>query len=285
MTRFETPGPVTLKLALAAGQAELETDDVAYTEVELVALADDAATRTAIEEAQVGVRDRPDGGHEVYVELGRPKGRGFTFEGFGFSFGPGRGAKVGVRIRCPHGAAVECGSSSTDVRARGSFGDVSVKTASGDTYFEDVAGTFSANSASGDIGVSRARSSVTVNTASGDIELGAADGPVKANLVSGDLTVGTARSSLAAQTVSGDQEIGAISSGEVRLNSVSGDVRVGVVPGVKLWIDASSVSGDMRSELEVGDLPPADEGDVVQLRAKTVSGDVNIVRAVGQVSA
>jgi DUF4097 and DUF4098 domain-containing protein YvlB len=170
------------------------------------------------------------------------------------------------------------------VRGSGNFGDIVIKTASGDTFFEHV-GDFEVNSASGDVGVRRAGGSVTINTASGDIELGTVDGPVKANSMSGDVTVGLARNSLTAQTVSGDQEISAITTGEVRLNSVSGDVRVGVVSGVKLWIDASSVSGEMRSELEVGDLPPTDDAEVVQLRAKTVSGDVNIVRAIGQVSA
>jgi hypothetical protein len=35
----------------------------------------------------------------------------------------------------------------------------------------------------------------------------------------------------------------------------------------------------MRSELELEDAPAAEEGPVVELRARTVSGDVQIVRA------
>jgi hypothetical protein len=35
----------------------------------------------------------------------------------------------------------------------------------------------------------------------------------------------------------------------------------------------------MSSELESADGPPAGDGPLVQLRAKTVSGDVTIVRA------
>lgn len=286
MPTFDTPGALTIRVALAGGMVELECDDVTTTEVELVPLRDDEATRTAIEEAQVGVRSRPDGSQEVYVEIAkRQQGRGFTFEGFGFSFGPGRGPKVGVRIRCPYDADVECTSSSADVQGRGRFGNVTVKTASGDTFVEEVGGSFAVNSASGDIRVRRVYGPANLNTASGDIEIGSGDGAIKANLVSGDLTIGAAQSSLSATTVSGDQQIDTISSGEIRLNSVSGDVRVGVARGVKLWIDASSVSGEMHSELDVGELPPAEDGDVVQLRAKTVSGDVAIVRSTDQVSA
>ena len=72
---------------------------------------------------------------------------------------------------------------------------------------------------------------------------------------------------------------------------MSGDVRVGVGRGTRVWIDATSVSGDLGSELGLDDREPdTDEpdpggGPVVPLRVKTVSGDVSIVRATEAVSA
>ena len=53
------------------------------------------------------------------------------------------------------------------------------------------------------------------------------------------------------------------------------------MPGLRLWIDATSVSGDMSSELEAAE-PPTADGPIVELRAKTVSGDVQIVRALAR---
>jgi len=71
----------------------------------------------------------------------------------------------------------------------------------------------------------------------------------------------------------------------VRAQTVSGDVRIGVGRGTRVWIDAASVSGDLRSDLGLGDEQPAsDEGrPVVPLYVKTVSGDVSIVRATERV--
>jgi len=121
---YDTPGHVCLKLRTAGGVVELESVDSTQTQVELEPLRDDEVTLEAIREASVGVR--PTGaGHEVYVEL--PKRRGFL----------GRGPKLAIRIRCPQGADVDCGSSSADLSATGSFGAVAMKTASGDVAVDE----------------------------------------------------------------------------------------------------------------------------------------------------
>ncbi len=60
--------------------------------------------------------------------------------------------------------------------------------------------------------------------------------------------------------------------------SVSGDIRIGVRPGVRVWIDAASRSGDVTSELEVRDGQAA-EGPVAELRLQSLSGDISIVRS------
>ena len=73
-----------------------------------------------------------------------------------------------------------------------------------------------------------------IKTASGDTRVGRALGPLVANLVSGDLTIGESRDALTTATVSGDQEIEIGGGGKVKLQSVSGDVRVGVPPGLRL---------------------------------------------------
>jgi hypothetical protein len=65
----------------------------------------------------------------------------------------------------------------------------------------------------------------------------------------------------------------------VDLRSVSGDAEIGMRPGLRLWIDASSLSGSMTSELDVSDTPPDDDAPLVELRAKSVSGDLRIRRA------
>jgi Putative adhesin len=267
---FPTPGKVSLRIAIGAGAVSVKTDDVPETTVEVEALRRDDVTLEAMEQMTIEAHDRGSG-HDVRVEV--PKGKG------GWLGLLGRGPKIGVRVSCPHGTDLRVETSSADLDADGRFGDAEVSTASGDVSFESVEGALKVTSASGDVSVRDAAGPSTIKAASGDASVGRAGGPLSVNLVSGDLDVREVHEGLSTATVSGDQEIEAICGGDVKLQSVSGDVRVGVRPGLKLWIDASSVSGSMRSELETEDAPPAGEVLVVELRARTVSGDVQIVRA------
>jgi hypothetical protein len=268
---FDTPGKTRLRVKNAAGLISVDPSETGRTTVELEALRDDDATREAIERATVEMN-----GNEVSVEIG--------VGGMGFGVGPawisfGRTPQVGVRIRCPEGADLECTTASADVAATGRLGEVEVKTASGDVAVEHVAG-LRVQSASGDVRGATIDGEARLQTVSGDVRLGAVAGAVSATLVSGDFAIEDALADLSAKTVSGDQRIGAIREGQVKIQSISGDVRVGVRPGTRLHIDANSTSGDVSSELDVRDSPSEDApGREARLQAKTVSGDIEIVRA------
>jgi hypothetical protein len=260
---FATPEPPRLRVRVPAGYVWIEPTDVSETTVELEALRDDDATRDAIERATVEQR-----GDEIVVELEK--------SGWGlFS----RSAKVGVRIRCPHDAALDCNTASADVRATGRLRQVAVKTASGDVELAHV-GDLSVTSASGDVRVEELQGGGRVNTVSGDAEIRGVRSSLAANTVSGDVDLGSVDDDVSVQSVSGDQRVRALHVGELKLTSVSGDVEVGVVPGTRLFVDASSTSGEVQSELDVGSEPEGD-GTEASLRVKTVSGDIALVRAHG----
>lgn len=272
--RFDTPGSLAIRIRTGGGTVTIDATESPETEVTLEPLRDDDVTREAIAAARVELVERA-GGHELVVEL--PKKSGFTLDFGAMQFG--RGPKVAIGIRCPHGADIELTSSSADLDASGRLGTFAVKTASGDSVVDEVA-SLSVTSASGDAQARRVNGRAQVNTASGDVRIDLVQGPVTVNTVSGDITVRDARGPVTLQSVSGDQSIDGICAGEARLNSVSGDVRAGVRPGVKLYIDANSVSGDLTSELGVNESAPTSENDpVVPLRVKTVSGDVMILRS------
>lgn len=264
---FETPGPVTLRVTIGGGRIEVEPGLEGRTEVELTAL--NRAAREAIEEMIVRL-DEHRGGYEVVVE--EPKRWGFVSSLLS-------SAEVGVKVRCPADTSVELQTGSADAVVRGQVRSAHAKTGSGDMVFGEVLGELVVNAASGDVKAGDVGGDCTIKTASGDVRVHRVGGDFVGNLVSGDLHLAETEGSVTVSSVSGDQWIGSISRGEVRLQAVSGDVRVGVVPGLRLWIDATSVSGDMSSELDPADGPPAGDAPLVELRAKTVSGDVQIVRA------
>jgi hypothetical protein len=264
---FDTPGAVLLRISLDGGEVGVETWDERRVDVQLIALRDNDITRQVIEEARVEMSPRG-GGHEIVVDLKRKSGLAL-----------GRGPKVGVRVRCPEDSDLALRSSSADLEATGRLGSAEVKTASGDVHVEEVA-RLDVDTASGDVRARALAGAADVRTASGDMSLGRCNGMLSANLVSGDLYVEDAAAGLAVTTVSGDVQVRAGGGGSIRVQSVSGDVELAIKPGQRLYVDASSVSGTMSSELGLDDTPPVDPGtSVSDLRVRTISGDLNIIRA------
>jgi DUF4097 and DUF4098 domain-containing protein YvlB len=169
-------------------------------------------------------------------------------------------AEVRVRLQAPEGSALRAKTASGDVRTRGRLGDTDLKSASGDVKLDWV-GSLEAKIASGDLEVAQVAGDARVDSASGDVELGETLGGV---------TV---------RTASGDQQLRSVVEGKVELASASGDIRVGIKRGSRLWVDARSMSGDVSSELEVGDEASGGDGPLVELQVTAMSGDVSVVRA------
>jgi DUF4097 and DUF4098 domain-containing protein YvlB len=267
---FETPGEVTLDLRVAQGRVDLEAvSGVTTTEVELDARGNDDEVSELLEEARIEARERRDG-YEILVHI-EDRGR------MGFSFW--RKAEIRLKIRAPEGAKVKFEGASADLRGRGRFGALEADSASGDVEFEDVAGDANVNSASGDVTVRSIDGAAEVNTASGDVELGRVVGELVAKAASGDVGVDDAGAGVKIRTASGDQRIGGVTAGSVELQSMSGDISVGIRQGSNVWVDARAMSGDLSSELELGDEQPSEDAPLVELRAASMSGDVNVLRA------
>ena len=268
--RFETPGGVSLHFALGSADLELASWEHEATEIEIEGRRDDDATRTAIEELTVEHEPRA-GGHVVTVREPRQKGFGFRI----------RDPRLRMRVRCPEGAAVTVGGGSSDVHTDGAFGPVEVKTGSGDVVLRGRVRSVRVTAASGDVAVDVAEERVSITTASGDVRVARADGELVVNTVSGDAEIERATAGATVQSVSGDVRLGSVGGGDVRVQTVSGDATVALAPGVGVWLDVSSVSGDVSSDLELEDAPAGLEASgVVELRAKSVSGDLHVTRAV-----
>ena len=255
---FSTSGPVRLNLELPSGEIDIETAQTDETHVELEALSSDDDIRDLVDNARIELLRRGDG-HEVVVEAKGRRGISISIGSANISLG---GPQLRLRITCPHGSALDVRTKSADLRARGEYGEVEVKTASGDVQVEQAQET-RIKSASGDIRLDHVKAGLEVQTASGDLHAGVVDGDIQAQLVSGDLHVREAAASVSASTV-------------------SGDVSVGIRSGSRFYVDANTVSGDTSSEFELGDAPTQEadpEAPLVEVFAKTVSGDVRIERA------
>jgi len=76
-----------------------------------------------------------------------------------------------LRARNGDGSALDVRTKSADLRARGEYGEVEVKTASGDVQVEQAQET-RIKSASGDIRLDHVKAGLEVQTASGDLHAG-----------------------------------------------------------------------------------------------------------------
>jgi|SRR5581483_4403055 len=267
---FDVSGPVDLDIRLAAGEIEVDAN-LEGVEVELIA--HDEESQTLVDAAKIELHERSGGRPQVLVDIPKKRGGGFSL---GMIFGS---QGISCRVRCPEGSSVQTRTKSADLSVRGTIGSLNVATASGDTEVDNVTGGLNVKSASGDTTAREVGGGVNVNSASGDVEIELARGPVNVNTASGDVKIGAADESVNVNTVSGDHDLGAVLKGRVAAHSVSGDVTIGIRRGSRVYLDCSTVSGDTRSDLEVGSEEPDGDGPLVDLRAKTVSGDIHITRA------
>jgi DUF4097 and DUF4098 domain-containing protein YvlB len=262
---FDIDGPAQVEVRLVSG--EIVVDPTLEGQIEVELTAHDDESQRLVDDARIELNDR-----RLLVDV--PNKRG----GFSFSLGFARQG-ITCRIRCPQSSGLSARTKSADLLARGTLGGLNVSTASGDIEANRVEGGVNVKTASGDTRVQEVLGGVNVQTASGDIDLAVVRGAANVNSVSGDVSIGEAYDNVNANTVSGDQEHGAVMTGKVSAHSVSGDVTIGVRRGSKVYLDCNTVSGDTSSELELSTDAPAGDGPLVEIKAKTVSGDIRITRA------
>jgi DUF4097 and DUF4098 domain-containing protein YvlB len=268
---FHTPGPADLYVELGTGDLHVRCADVTETTVDV----------DGKDAEDVLVEER---GDQIVVIA--PNKRTAFMLGFSSS-----SQQLRVRVTMPHASKLATKLGSADLDAAGRLGETMVRSGSGDVRLEEVdggavietgsgdveieavRGPLRLKSGSGDIEIGQLDDEATISTGSGDVEIGTAARPVQVKSGSGDLRVREAADALSLSTASGDLLVDRIRRGGLRAHNVSGDIRVGIPAGVPVWTDISTVTGSVASDLE-GAGQPTEGQDYIELRAKTVSGDV-----------
>ncbi len=265
--QFATLEPVDLYVENGSGSVTITADDTTETTVEVIGR---HADETVVSQD----------GKQMSVIA--PKLRsGFL----------GGDTKLDMTITVPTDSTLAVRTGSASVSATGSYrggqlksgsGDVTieildgpavVETGSGDIKIDTADQELKVKSGSGDVRVQYAGGAIAVSTGSGDVEIGTSSAPAVVKTGSGDLDLGESRDDVAMSTGSGDMVIRTAHRGKLRAKGASGDVQIGIPAGVPVWTDLTTVSGEIRSGLEgVGE--PEEGADHVELRAKTVSGDI-----------
>jgi DUF4097 and DUF4098 domain-containing protein YvlB len=248
--RFHTPEPVELEIKVPSGDIDVETIEGDESTIELDG-----------DEKLIELTEVRHEGRRIVVELKGKKPFGITISIGDFSFGSG---SLRVRARVPHSSRVELETASADMKLRGRISMLDVKSASGDlSHFGEIEGD------------------AALKTVSGDARLERVGGELRIQTVSGDVNAAFVGRSVVSKSVSGDVRVDSVGEGSVNVQSVSGDIEIGVAPGTKLDVDAGSVSGDLMSEVPLGSDPNGfgdGDGPTLVVRGKTVSGDFRVFR-------
>jgi len=266
--QFETHAPITLYVELGKGTLSITATDTTETTV--------SATGQHADELFV-----EQSGNQISVIAPRQR--------VGF-FGGGEPA-IDVVVTVPTMSDLVTKTGSADQKAEGSFGYAKVKSGSGDVSLDRHNGHVMVDTGSGDISVTEVSADLRIKSGSGDVEVGTVIGsmvvstgsgdvtvattqqPAQVKSGSGDLRIDTAHTDVNLSSASGDLMVGRFERGAVTAKNASGDIRIGIPAGVPVWTDVSSVTGQIGSDLE-GAGQPEQGQDYVEVRAKTVSGDI-----------
>ncbi|HMO59109.1 MAG TPA: DUF4097 family beta strand repeat-containing protein [Roseiflexaceae bacterium] len=192
------------------------------------------------------------------------------------------------RIGLPATAEAEVGTLSGDVTLAGAARDVRITTASGDVALNAPGGPVQVGTISGDVAINNAQSEeIQINTTSGRIVVEGGRGSLMLQTVSGDVDVQHVQAGLLQiSSTSGDIEYdGELTRGSHRLSSVSGDIDLRLPATSDLQINASTVSGRIRSAFD-SDTNSAEQRNwsgmigngAGRLTLETISGDITIDR-------
>lgn len=171
---------------------------------------------------------------------------------------------------------VQVRSGSGDVSLAEAGGRVHVETGSGDVHVGRIGGDGRVKSGSGDLSVDRVDGDLAVSTGSGGVSVVTSYGATEVKTGSGDLDLRHAHGDVAMTTGSGDLSVGQVHRGRVTVRGASGDVHVGVTRDVPVWTDITTVAGSISSDLR-GAGEPTEGQDHIEVRARTVSGDISLV--------
>jgi DUF4097 and DUF4098 domain-containing protein YvlB len=186
-----------------------------------------------------------------------------------------RGGRAFVSARVPPLVDVDVSTASADIQVVPAVGRLEIGTASGDLEF-DTATRLQVKSASGSIAGNGVDGEARCLTASGDIRISRIGERANLSTASGDIFIDVCEGELIVATVSGDMRVAELTGPSVNAKSMSGSVRIGVLPRTRLDLDATTLSGKVK--LPPPSPHPEPPEREIGAKVRLVSGDLTILR-------
>ncbi|GLZ29842.1 hypothetical protein Lesp02_20320 [Lentzea sp. NBRC 105346] len=190
---------------------------------------------------------------------------------------PLRTVPLAVTVRAQAGSHVTTRTGAADVTVTGSAGRLDLNTGTGNVSADRAEGEAKVNSGSGTVRLGTMLAGVRVKTGSGHVEVSSVGGNTVLITGTGDVWLGAVASDVMVRTGSGDLTVADAAAGEIQLGTGSGQIRVGIRPGVAARVDLMSSAGQARSDLDVSNSPI--EGAPLTVTGRTGSGNALVTTA------
>ena len=186
----------------------------------------------------------------------------------------GRGT-VDALVSVPAGADVTIHNGAGDVFVGLEVNDLEVHTGAGDIRVEDVSGTTELKVGSGDIRAGAFGSSARISTASGDVRLESV-GELTVSTAAGDISIGSITDSAMIKSATGDIRIRKFAGTDLEIKTMSGDVTIGLIPGMIVNAAIKTLSGDLRNRIKPSS---GEKTGSMNLAVTSFAGDVTLKSA------
>lgn len=189
-----------------------------------------------------------------------------------------------IEVSAPAGSSITARSGSADITVDGVADRFEASTGSGQIRARQCTSGADLRSGSGDVRLGSVAGMLRVRTGSGVVDVGSSEATERSKGIvqtsSGNIRFAKLAGDMTARSGSGDLDVVDARAGRLELTSGSGQIRVGIHPGVWAELDVSSGSGQVRSDLPVGG-PPAEHTAGLRVKARTGSGDALVTTAAG----
>ena len=180
--------------------------------------------------------------------------------------------RVDIVVSAPPGGYLKVGLASGQLRVRMPLAELVVSTGSGDIRIDETIGSTRIKVASGDVSLSDVVGDADVTSANGDIRIPSA-GDISVSTASGDVRIGEATRTITVKSASGDVTVKKFGGSDLEITTMSGDVGIGLLPGLQVDASVKTLSGDFRNRIKPTE---GERAGSMSLRVKSFSGDVTL---------
>lgn len=180
--------------------------------------------------------------------------------------------RVDIVVTVPPGGTLKVDVGSGAVRVRLPMTDVAISAASGEVRVDKPVRDLTIKVASGEVRVDSVERQAIIDTANGNIRIGTAS-DLRINTASGDVRVGEITEVGRIKSASGDVVVGTFGGSELEIKTLSGDSRIGLVPGMEVKAKVKTLSGDIRNKTTPSQGPRV---GAMSLDVTSFSGDITL---------